>query len=60
MAPYELSISIGVSQLTSDGLLSMEDLMASADVAMYEDKRRKKRQLPIPGSDSEQPEVAVA
>ncbi|HCX29519.1 MAG TPA: hypothetical protein DHU55_07065 [Blastocatellia bacterium] len=60
VAPYELSISIGVSQLTSDGLLSMEDLMASADLAMYEDKRRKKRQLPIPGSDSEQPEVAVA
>ncbi|HAF25177.1 MAG TPA: hypothetical protein DCK93_20105 [Blastocatellia bacterium] len=49
-----------MSQLTSDGLLSMEDLMASADLAMYEDKRRKKRQLPIPGSDSEQPEVAVA
>ncbi|MFN2491532.1 MAG: diguanylate cyclase [Pyrinomonadaceae bacterium] len=42
LKPYKLSISIGVSELSSDGLQSVEDLMASADLAMYENKRRKK------------------
>lgn len=42
VVPYKLSISIGVSELNSEGLQSMEDLMASADLAMYENKRSKK------------------
>jgi len=41
-SPYQLSISLGVAQLDSDGSQTMEDLMALADLAMYENKRRKK------------------
>ena len=41
-SPYQLSISLGVAQLDSDGTQTMEDLMALADLAMYENKRRKK------------------
>lgn len=42
VSPYKLSLSIGVALLRSDGTQSMEDLMAHADAAMYENKRRKK------------------
>jgi diguanylate cyclase (GGDEF)-like protein len=41
-SPYQLSISLGVAQFGSDGTQTMEDLMAQADLAMYENKRRKK------------------
>lgn len=41
-SPYRLSISLGVAHLNSDGTQTMEDLMALADLAMYENKRRKK------------------
>ena len=41
-SPYQLSISLGVAQFDSDRTQTMEDLMALADLAMYENKRRKK------------------
>ena len=41
-SPYQLSISLGVAQFDSDQTQTMEDLMALADLAMYENKRRKK------------------
>lgn len=40
--PYRLSISIGIAQLQPDGTESMEELMAQADLAMYENKRQRK------------------
>ncbi len=55
IAPYTLSISIGVSPLSFDGMQSMEDLMASADLAMYENKRRKKN-----GNQSWEPNVELS
>lgn len=42
VCPYQLSISIGIAQLNPDGTQSMEDLLAHADSAMYENKRKKK------------------
>ena len=42
VVPYKLSISIGVVQRDDDGTQSMEDLMALADLAMYENKRSKR------------------
>ena len=59
LAPYKLSISIGVAQLDPDATQSMEDLMALADVAMYENKRRKQMAFRLP-VDSDQPTMAVA
>lgn len=47
LVPYKLSISIGVARLDSDGTQSMEDLMAQADLAMYENKRRKQTTFQI-------------
>lgn len=48
LVPYKLSISIGVAQLAPDGAQSMEDLMAQADAAMYENKRGKRQTFPLP------------
>jgi diguanylate cyclase (GGDEF)-like protein/PAS domain S-box-containing protein len=48
IAPYKLSISIGVAQLDPDASQSMEDLMVLADVAMYENKRRKQIAFRLP------------
>jgi diguanylate cyclase (GGDEF)-like protein/PAS domain S-box-containing protein len=42
LIPYELSISIGVAQLVEDEYQTIEDLLAIADEAMYENKRTKK------------------
>jgi diguanylate cyclase (GGDEF)-like protein/PAS domain S-box-containing protein len=42
LVPYELSISIGVAHRESHCPQSMEDLMALADLAMYENKRSKR------------------
>ena len=41
VSPYNLSISVGVAQLDPEANESMEDLMAAADAAMYENKRAK-------------------
>lgn len=60
VAPYKLSISIGVSQLNSDGMQSLEDLMTSADLAMYENKRRKKNSNQLREGNPELSKVAVA
>ncbi len=43
--PYDLSISVGVAQLDPEGNESMEDLMAAADAAMYENKRGKRNRI---------------
>ncbi len=40
--PYDLSISVGLARFDPDAGHSIEDLMARADRAMYEDKRRKR------------------
>jgi diguanylate cyclase (GGDEF)-like protein/PAS domain S-box-containing protein len=45
VSPYNLSISIGLAQLDPEGNQSMEDLMAAADAAMYENKRSKKSNI---------------
>ncbi len=42
LCPYDLSISVGLAQLDPEASQSMEDLMAAADAAMYENKRSKK------------------
>ena len=39
--PYDLSVSVGVAHFGDDDRYSIEELMAQADRAMYEDKRRK-------------------
>ena len=39
--PYDLSVSVGIAHFEDDDRYSIEDLMAQADRAMYEDKRRK-------------------
>jgi len=53
---YSLSVSVGVSIYDPEHPSTIEDLLARADAAMYEEKRRKRaqvspRQLPG-GSDS--------
>ena len=60
LVAYKLSISIGVAQLDSNGTQSMEDLMAMADLAMYENKRRKRVTFHLPESDTEHSNLAVA
>ncbi len=40
--PYDLSISVGLARFDPEAGHSIEDLMARADRAMYEDKRRKR------------------
>jgi len=60
MVPYKLSISIGVAERDADGTQSMEDLMALADLAMYENKRSKQMKLQLPQASADDPVVAVA
>jgi diguanylate cyclase (GGDEF)-like protein/PAS domain S-box-containing protein len=61
IAPYELSISIGVAQFDPEANQSMEDLMALADVAMYENKRRKQMAFRLPiDTDHTHTTMAVA
>ena len=42
MLPYDLSISLGVAELGIEEPRSIEELLALADAAMYENKRSKK------------------
>lgn len=58
ISPYRLSISTGVARLTPETTESMEELMAKADAAMYENKRRK--QTSISEADPETLTFAVA
>lgn len=60
IVPYKLSLSIGVAQLDAAGTQSLEDLMATADIAMYENKRRKQVRLNLPESIPEDVVMAVA
>lgn len=45
-APYRLSISVGLAFMNPDEMRSVEDLMAQADKSMYENKRKKKENVP--------------
>ena len=47
--PYDLSVSVGVAHFEDEDRYSIEDLMAQADRAMYEDKRRKPSRQNNPG-----------
>lgn len=47
--PYELSLSVGTVCVQPDSDSSLEDLMARADQAMYENKKHKKQSPPLPG-----------
>jgi diguanylate cyclase (GGDEF)-like protein/PAS domain S-box-containing protein len=60
IVPYKLSISIGVAQLDSDASQSMEDLMAHADLAMYENKRAKRMEVHLADADADFSSMAVA
>jgi diguanylate cyclase (GGDEF)-like protein len=60
MLPYELSISIGVAELGNDQPQSIEQLLALADTAMYENKRSKKAGSPGGMQPSEDLHEAVA
>ncbi len=40
--PYTLSVSVGLAIMDPEGTESVEDLMARADQAMYENKRKRK------------------
>jgi diguanylate cyclase (GGDEF)-like protein len=40
--PYNLAVSVGIAYFDDDQKHSIEELMAQADRAMYEDKRRKR------------------
>jgi diguanylate cyclase (GGDEF)-like protein/PAS domain S-box-containing protein len=46
--PYDLSISVGLAHFDDEESHSIEELMARADRAMYEDKRRKRSRTVIP------------
>jgi GGDEF domain-containing protein len=50
--PYRLAMSVGIVQYDPHALLSIDDLIARADEAMYVNKRSKKMGLPIPPSGS--------
>jgi diguanylate cyclase (GGDEF)-like protein len=41
--PYQLSVSIGMARQEGDMRMRLEDLLATADNAMYEEKRSKRR-----------------
>jgi len=63
IAPYKLSISIGVVQRDDDGTQSMEDLMALADMVMYKNKRSKRKEdtgLRLSEATVDHPTMAVA
>jgi len=61
LVPYELQISIGVAHREPECPQSMEDLMALADLAMYENKRSKRAVVKPAVDEGEEPiEVAVA
>ena len=53
VSPYDLSISVGVAQLDPEASESMEDLLAAADAAMYENKRGKTNKVwPQPATEA--------
>ena len=46
--PYDLSVSVGLAHFDDEENHSIEELMARADRAMYEDKRRKRSRQVVP------------
>ncbi|MFN2577637.1 MAG: diguanylate cyclase domain-containing protein [Pyrinomonadaceae bacterium] len=58
--PYDLSVSVGIAHFEDDDRFSIEDLMAQADRAMYEDKRRKPSRQNSPDQFTRPQIVAVA
>lgn len=60
LVPYKLSLSIGLAQLSPDGTQSMEDLMACADAAMYENKRKRRSANQTLGAEASISTMAVA
>lgn len=40
--PYPLSVSVGIVRMSADGSVALDDILAKADRAMYEQKRPKK------------------
>jgi len=59
-APYRLSVSIGLALLNHEEKQSIEDLMASADRAMYENKRKKRASSQPPETVGDHLSEAVA
>ncbi|HEX7722680.1 MAG TPA: diguanylate cyclase, partial [Pyrinomonadaceae bacterium] len=57
---YDLSVSVGVAHFDDDDRYSIEELMAQADHAMYEDKRRKPSRQNYPREFSRPRMEAVA
>jgi len=41
--PYQLAVSIGMSRHDGDSRIRLEDLLAEADNAMYQEKRGRRR-----------------
>ncbi|MEP6920110.1 MAG: diguanylate cyclase [bacterium] len=55
-SPYSLSVSVGVALMNPEETQTVEDLMSEADRAMYENKRKRKAELPWSGLQEVQPE----
>jgi diguanylate cyclase (GGDEF)-like protein/PAS domain S-box-containing protein len=60
LTPYQLSISLGVAELGDELPQSIEDLLALADAAMYENKRSKKKATSTAGTLVRDLQQAVA
>jgi diguanylate cyclase (GGDEF)-like protein/PAS domain S-box-containing protein len=57
-APYKLSISVGLAIMNPDEAETIEQLMARADKAMYENKRKRKTTLALPNIEHFEEAVA--
>jgi len=44
--PYQLSFSVGTARFDGEGRTRLDDLLAKADAAMYQEKRSKQRVVP--------------
>lgn len=58
--PYDLSISIGVAEMGDEWPQSIDQLLAVADAAMYENKRSKKTEGTPTTPSADDPQEAVA
>lgn len=59
-APYELAISLGVAVIEPGDYQSIEDLLATADKEMYDEKRTRKRDRQLLNQSLATTDVAVA
>lgn len=60
LTPYKLSISIGVAALSPGEYRSLEELLADADQAMYQNKRARKTRPSVVEDDDDTLNEAVA